>query len=370
MYGRSASRPQRRCAQVARAQYDANAIPQINEEYLVGYVLDDENPEMIMKKFEMLEQMQKQFQQSTQQQQQPHTNTNGNGNGTRRRGRPSRTNNNNRQQQNGTTTQKGEGEGEEEEEHAVIMEEEEEEDEETRAAKRKAAKGKEIDPSGGEDAAQTTLTEKQLKEVFKMTSNFTVSSAMASHKEVEDDSFWVDLIEEAELREIDGEIEFFDESEIWEDEDDQDDYTFFETSRKRKPSSSAGRSRGAGAGSKDSDAEPAGGTKMVSCEVVGTDGRMYRIKKKARMINPLTPVYTRVPPTPIPLSWAKRVKRLPTSVDLENNKLGSLNISVRDIIRMDLDSYGPFQGILMDPPWQLPDEPAASCADTSAPSAI
>lgn len=49
-------------------------------------------------------------------------------------------------------------------------------------------------------------------------------------------------------------------------------------------------------------------SRLVACEISGEDGYVYSVKKKARQVDPNAPVYIRIPPTPIPPTWAKIVK--------------------------------------------------------------
>jgi hypothetical protein len=68
--------------------------------------------------------------------------------------------------------------------------------------------------------------------------------------------------------------------------------------------------------------------------------------------DPLEPVYVRVPPLPLPLTWARTIQ--PYSIpDLEPP--GSTYIETETVTKFDLQSLGKqFIGALIDAPWILP----------------
>ena len=248
----------------------SNKSSSIPDEYLVGYVEDGENIDMIMKKFEVLEQMEKET--SAQ------TNAQGNNDG------------------------------------------------------------------------QSVLSEEQLKDIFRLTSNFTAESALDDDGGRTAVEFYYDYFMAGEGSMLGD--DYFAEDDIWDEDldEDDDDGAFFPTpdGRKRK------RTVRTGSGSHTTN-----GNKFISCEVTGEDGFVYTVRKKVKNVDPNLPVYTRIPPDPIPLSWALRVQPfagLPTPGEQHGSK-ERLFSSLTEMLLTDLAKLGCFQGILMDPPWQLPSEP-------------
>jgi len=101
------------------------------------------------------------------------------------------------------------------------------------------------------------------------------------------------------------------------------------------------------------------GNKFISCEVTGEDGFLYTVRKKVKNVDPNLPVYTRIPPDPIPLSWAQRVVPFAgiSNPTAQHGSKAHWFTSLPELVATDLAKFGCFQGILMDPPWQLPNEP-------------
>lgn len=262
MFAAMAGRPRRKCV---KTKY----VTTIPDEYLVGYVEDGENIEMIMKKFEVLERLEK-----------------------------------------------------------------------------------EALPSSDQKEGQS-LTDEQLKDVFRLTSNFTAESALDDDGGRTAVEMYYDYFVAGEGGNNNGD-EFFAEDDIWDEDIDDDDDAFFPSDgRKRKR-----YTKGGGAGQHHSY----GGNKFISCEVTGEDGFLYTVRKKVKNVDPNLPVYTRIPPAPIPLSWARRIQPFVdprTVIDQPGTKV-QLYPSLPELLSADFAKLGSFQGILMDPPWQLPHEPRYS----------
>jgi N6-adenosine-specific RNA methylase IME4 len=83
----------------------------------------------------------------------------------------------------------------------------------------------------------------------------------------------------------------------------------------------------------------------------------HPIKKKVRLIDPLIPIFIRLPNLPIPRSWAKTVKPY---VDIKDIPIpiNSIYIELESHLEFDITSFGTmkFQAILVDPPWNLSEE--------------
>jgi len=105
-------------------------------------------------------------------------------------------------------------------------------------------------------------------------------------------------------------------------------------------------------------------------EVTGDDGYIYTIKKKLkfvpsslrastslltflpRSVDPLEPVYVRIPAYPMPLTWARNVK--PFTLPFIQDPPGSQYIET-DVLSFDLESLNRnFVGVIIDAPWRLP----------------
>lgn len=82
-----------------------------------------------------------------------------------------------------------------------------------------------------------------------------------------------------------------------------------------------------------------------------SQGETYCIKRKIRLIDPHETIYVRIPPHPIPRSWAKTIQPYsepPAIVE------GSVYKEVPEILNFDLRSLGgDYDCILMNPPWHL-----------------
>lgn len=116
--------------------------------------------------------------------------------------------------------------------------------------------------------------------------------------------------------------------------------------------------------------------KLVSMEVVGMDGYTYTVKKKVkyalvtkmspsrraasliqyviRVKDPLEPDYVRIPPYPVPLTWAKSVEPFSLAPPLSPLPPGATYITT-NVAEYDLLSLGKtFVGVLLDVPWRTP----------------
>lgn len=101
--------------------------------------------------------------------------------------------------------------------------------------------------------------------------------------------------------------------------------------------------------------------KLLSMELVGADGLYYTIKKKVKLVDPLAPIYSRVPSqVPLPRSWARSV--CPYTGVNNSPAIEGCTYLETDIIGLDLKTLGrKFQGVLIDAPWITgADNPASS----------
>ncbi|KAI8086472.1 uncharacterized protein BX664DRAFT_335884 [Halteromyces radiatus] len=202
------------------------------------------------------------------------------------------------------------------------------------------------------------LTEEQLQEVFKRTSAFTVKSAMMDTTVVDD----MDAMELWQVDFTDGNTdEVFEEDDYIHVDDDFWDMEFGESPRKRgkrsvgqERRSRTGQRRMGGSGV---DREKIlARYKVMQVQVQDRDGRFFMIKKRVSAIDPSLPTYVRIPGTPIPRSWAHTIMQMEPLVH-KNPPIGSRALQVRDILSTDLTTFGnDFTAVYMDPPLLLPDE--------------
>ncbi|ORX61374.1 hypothetical protein DM01DRAFT_1299285 [Hesseltinella vesiculosa] len=200
------------------------------------------------------------------------------------------------------------------------------------------------------------LTEEQLQEVFKQTSSFTVKSAMM-------DTNLVDELEDMEL----WQVEFKDGNtdEIWEEDDyihvDDDfwDMEFGEVPKKRSRRAVGvprvrvpGGQRRSGVDREKILAR----YKVMQIQVQDQDGRYVMVKKRVSLIDPSLPTYVRLPGNPIPLSWAHTILHM-EEIEHKDPPAGSRSLQVDDILSTDLTTFGnKYTAVFMDPPLLLPDE--------------
>jgi len=170
------------------------------------------------------------------------------------------------------------------------------------------------------------LSQSQLETLFKETSNFSVEESAAIWEESEDVEFEGFFSDEEQ---------FFDEEGFWDDEEYEDSELADKFKRKRKFVAGASSMR-----------------ELVSCEVTSEDGYVYTFKKKVRYVDPNMPIYVRIPPLPVPMSWAKTI--LPFST-VESQPSKKWYIESQNVKTMILDKVfqTKFLAALIDPPWKL-----------------
>jgi hypothetical protein len=100
--------------------------------------------------------------------------------------------------------------------------------------------------------------------------------------------------------------------------------------------------------------------KIMQVQVQDRNGNMYTIKKRVSNIDPALPTYVRIPPRPISMAWAHKIRPL-SSIPLPAVPLGSNYHEVNSILSTDLTQYGTdFSAVYMDPPFLLPGEAPCS----------
>eukprot|EP01122_Echinamoeba_exundans_P000575 TRINITY_DN10500_c0_g1_i1.p1 TRINITY_DN10500_c0_g1~~TRINITY_DN10500_c0_g1_i1.p1 ORF type:complete len:478 (+),score=101.41 TRINITY_DN10500_c0_g1_i1:107-1435(+) len=262
----------------------------------VGYAADEETPEMIMKKFEALERLKANIAAQQQKNQQQKPGGDGEPNGPPVADAPS----------------------------AVLD----------------SVASSSTDTVGHDPGPQDVqLTEQQLEKVFKMTSMFVVPTGS---REVV-----YDVGEGFQDQDLLNQLAVDDDSS-------GDEEAFFNVGDgPKKPRAKRERS------TKKRERNPAADSgrdksrmKLVSMEVVGMDGYTYTVKKKVKLKDPLEPDYVRIPPFPVPLTWAKSVE--PFALAPSEAPAGSHYVET-NIVDFDLLSFGKtFVGVLLDVPWKTP----------------
>lgn len=297
-------RPRRGAARRSRLGSGGSGLP--SAVHYVGYVEDDETPEMIMKKFEALERVKRAAQD-------------------KRR------------------------------ETAAVEEEEAvardplagEVDGNDRDGGAQAESGEGPAPTGSgkieksdKDASgydDNNLDESDLLEVFKQTSFYSVKSAQTNNELLMDaggdaEAFW-----EEDLNESDFEL---DEDEFWGEG----------VWRKKRGRRGTGSSRSGGSG---------GGLRKT-VTVLNRETGVY-VQRKVRVVDETLPQLLRVPKDPLPLSWGRTVKpyakRGEAAVAVEDSQL----VREEYITHMDfgkLKRKETYLGVLINPDWAVEDNEA------------
>jgi hypothetical protein len=82
-------------------------------------------------------------------------------------------------------------------------------------------------------------------------------------------------------------------------------------------------------------------------------GRVVTLKKRIKYVDPSLPTLVKIPPHPIPRTWAHLIRPYEPPVMAPCEK--ATFIETDDIFSVDLEALGgEFEGIYMDPPWVIP----------------
>lgn len=207
-----------------------------------------------------------------------------------------------------------------------------------------------MEPSedGPMDSGHAGLTEEQLVEVFRRTSSFTLRSAL-TRSMVED----ADLAWELNVLNEEMDAEFIPEQGVVEDDEDEDyfddEWPMSSGNGKRRPSSGGARRRLLN--------RQALLERYREIRVQDQAGNVYTLKKKTHLLDPSLPTYSRLPPPPIPASWARRIVPLEEQ-DIPLSSPGSNIISIHQVISLDFAQLPrTYQAIYADPPLLLDGEP-------------
>ncbi|KAJ2725202.1 hypothetical protein GGI07_001464 [Coemansia sp. Benny D115] len=314
----------------------------VSNQYYVGYVEDDESVDAIMKKFEELERIEKEFSAKKK--------SVAEASGSSIPGTP------------GSTANGPVGDGAAMAESTTVKQEIS--DEALAASLQEMA-----DSESGENGQdESNMTMELLEEVFKRTSAFTVRGAML-------DSFDLEAMDDIEL----WEAEAGDSIPIeWEEEedyvtlnldDDSLDNEFGVVMSKRRYSKrdpSAKRTGGSKLSSRDQIIQR---YKYMQVRIQDRHGHTFFVSRKVNAVDPSMPTYVRIPPPPIPRSWVKHIRPLAAAEESTPTTLVSgmlipksepkwaRAISTANTLDFDFSQLGcSLQCVYMDPPLLLPGE--------------
>ncbi|GAB5586849.1 hypothetical protein Unana1_01749 [Umbelopsis nana] len=205
------------------------------------------------------------------------------------------------------------------------------------------------------------LTEEQLQEVFKRTSAFTVRSAMMDSNDMDE----LNDVEVWQLQYQDGLTdEIYEEDDyIHLDLEDDDfwDMEFGEARHKKRARRIPApiREKAPSGGRRGIDRESIiAKYKIMQVRVQDRNGNFFMVKKKVSAIDPSLPTYVKIPGEPIPRSWVHTILHLQSPTESIVSMIGRKYLK-KDILSMDLKELGTnFQAVYMDPPLLLPGEKA------------
>ncbi|KAJ2778793.1 hypothetical protein H4R18_004389 [Coemansia javaensis] len=291
----------------------------LDNQYYVGYVEDDESVDAIMKKFEELERIEKEF---------------------------------SAKQASGNSR----AEGEEAPSTAAVGS-----DGDRPSAASPSGPGSGGQAPGGESGMSAEL----LEEVFKRTSAFTVRGAMM-------DSIDLEAMDDIELWEAEAGVPA-----EWEEEEDYvtlhldddalDDEFGVVAPRRRYQRQDAPRRGAAGAPKLSTRDQIIQRYKYMQVRIQDRHGHTFFVSRKVNAVDPSLPTYVRIPPRPIPRSWVKHIRALVDGAESTPRTVVSGVLRPREepqwARRIDTDvtlaydyaSLGrTFQCVYMDPPLLLP----------------
>ncbi|KAJ1857882.1 hypothetical protein GGH12_003781 [Coemansia sp. RSA 1822] len=222
--------------------------------------------------------------------------------------------------------------------------------------------------AGGSNEAvvESGMSMELLEEVFKRTSAFTVRGAMM-------DDFDLEVMDDIELWTAeagDGILAEWEEEEdyitLHLDDDALDDEFGVVPRRRRYQRSESSKKSGTKLSSRDQIIQR---YKYMQVRIQDRHGHTFFVSRKVNAVDPSMPTYVRIPPKPIPRSWVKHIR--PLSDEAESTPCSVISgvlypkaeptwarcIDTDTILDYDYSSFGrTFQCIYMDPPLLLPDE--------------
>jgi len=188
--------------------------------------------------------------------------------------------------------------------------------------------------TNGDITSETKLSEDQLEELFKETSTFSVdmlqdNTGVSALNGLEDEY----SVEEYEAYFSDEDQYHGTIDDFWDEEDGE-----YEKSIIKKKRKGADRS------------------KSELIDVTDEDGYIHSVlKRKNRIVDPDEPHFTKIPPLPLPISWAKIIR--PFSISSPPSQEGYLEENILDLNLGSIFKGREILAILMDPPWELANSP-------------
>ncbi|KAJ2877339.1 hypothetical protein FB639_003811 [Coemansia asiatica] len=311
----------------------------VSNHYYVGYVEDDESVDAIMKKFEELERIEKEFSAKKK--------TMAEASGSSIPGTPGSTANGAVDNQNQSS-----GAAEADSESAA-------------GAQSLGTDSLAVKHSEQESSFMST---ELLEEVFKRTSAFTVRGAMM-------DDFDLEVMDDIELWEAEAGDAIPAE---WEEEEDYitlnldddalDDEFGVIVSKRRYPKREPSKKTVSKLSSRDQIIQR---YKYMQVRIQDRHGHTFFVSRKVNAVDPSMPTYVRIPPPPIPRSWVKHIRPLAAEAESTPRSIisgmlipksepkWSRRIETQSTLDFGFETFDrTLQCIYMDPPLLLPNEDA------------
>ncbi|KAI9503952.1 hypothetical protein BX070DRAFT_223172 [Coemansia spiralis] len=329
-----------------------------SNQYYVGYVEDDESVDAIMKKFEELERIEKEF--SAKKKTISSANQPSPSSGTEQTDIDASTF---RVSASTSALAEGEGEGSDKpiEDESIINNQHS--DDAISNVLMQAYK-----PDANEkNEEEEGMTAELLEEVFKRTSAFTVRGALL-------DAFDLEAMDDIELWEAEAGNAIPSE---WEEEEDyitlnldddalDDEFGVVPPRRRYLKRDPTKKSSGPRLSSRDQIIQR---YKYMQVRVQDRHGHTFFVSRKVNAVDPSMPTYVRIPPNPIPRSWVKHIRPLVDDAEattkniisgiLIPNEEPKWSRLIQTDVTLDYDFSNfdrTFQCVYMDPPLLLPGE--------------
>ncbi|KAJ2707608.1 hypothetical protein FB645_000585 [Coemansia sp. IMI 203386] len=333
----------------------------VSNHYYVGYVEDDESVDAIMKKFEELERIEKEFSAKKKTTTEasgssipgtPGSTANGAADNPNQHSNTAETDADAGTSASASASTSGAGTG------ATV-------ETEAEAAHSLVADGI---AAGLKEQEDNFMSTELLEEVFKRTSAFTVRGAMM-------DDFDLEVMDDIELWEAEAGNTIPAE---WEEEEDYitlnldddalDDEFGVIVSKRRYPKREPSRKTGSKLSSRDQIIQR---YKYMQVRIQDRHGHTFFVSRKVNAVDPSMPTYVRIPPPPIPRSWVKHIRPLDAEAESTPRSIisgmlipksepqWSRRIETPSTLEFDFTVFDrTLQCIYMDPPLLLPNEDA------------
>ncbi|KAJ2708711.1 hypothetical protein H4R19_004616, partial [Coemansia spiralis] len=209
-------------------------------------------------------------------------------------------------------------------------------------------------------AGESGMSAELLEEVFKRTSAFTVRGAMMDDFDVEvmdDIELWEAEASDSVLAEWDEEEDYIT---LHLDDDALDDEFGVVVPRRRYQRLDAGKRSGPKLSNRDQIIQR---YKYMEVRIQDRHGHTFFVRRKVNAVDPSMPTYVRIPPRPIPRSWVKHIRLLAADAECTPSTFISgilqpkaepkwaRRIDTEVTLEYDYSTFGrTFQCVYMDPP--------------------